>query len=94
MTSVGLGGMAYYPYKMPDENPIPFGVLCCGNCSWFDRNHCLNPKNARNGSAGSEYSRSDVFEPMYVTKNKVCQRHETFDKPDLREVFPLYGEAK
>lgn len=80
----------YNPYKPREENEIPRGEWCCGNCSWWERNYCLNPKNATLGRAGSDYSSSELTKPIYVTKNKVCQRHEKFEEPIIKEIFPLF----
>jgi hypothetical protein len=73
------------------------GENTCENCFWFEGNrsgpfgYCRNPRNARVGSAGSEYNRSDILEPARVGANNVCDHHEKGEPVTIRTVFDLKG---
>lgn len=73
------------------------GEKTCETCFWFEGNrsgpfgYCRNPRNARVGSAGSDYNSSNLLKPEYVGANKVCDYHEEGQMAVIRTVFELKG---
>lgn len=69
--------------------------LTCENCFWFKHRYeihgyCRNPRNATVGSAGSDYSSSELLKPMDARTYQVCDLHElTGASANLRSVYEV-----
>jgi hypothetical protein len=69
--------------------------LTCENCFWYKHQYeihgrCRNPRNASIGSAGSDYSSSELLKPMDVKINMVCDLHELAGaSANLRKVYEV-----
>lgn len=66
----------------------------CKSCFWFKKRYdifgyCRNPRNANVGSAGSDYSRSELLEPISVRVNQVCDLHEEGEPTEVKDVFEV-----
>lgn len=68
--------------------------LTCENCFWFTKKYeifgrCRHPRHARVGSAGSDYSSSELLKPLDVKINMVCDMHEAHVGSNLRQVYEV-----
>lgn len=68
--------------------------LTCENCFWFAKHYeifgrCRHPRHATVGSAGSDYSSSDLLKPLDVKTYMVCDLHEAHVGSNLRQVYEV-----
>lgn len=79
---------------MVDDKDERMSELTCEGCSWFKASYeifgrCRNPRNATVGSAGSDYSSSELLKPIDVRINQVCDFHEVYPEANLRLAYKL-----
>lgn len=73
--------------------------LTCENCFWFTKQYeifgrCRHPRHATVGSAGSDYSSSELLKPLDVKINMVCDLHEAHVGSNLRQAYEVVAVQK
>ncbi len=49
----------------------------------------MNPINATEGHAGTDYSSSVLIKPRRIFVNQVCREHQYGSTPEVRDAFPV-----